>query len=180
MQLIRNAVDHGIEAPDQRVAGGKPEVGTVRIDACLADTSLVVTVADDGRGIDAATVREAAVRRGVLTSEEVRALTDAGPALALVFAPGVTTVGVPTQLSGRGVGLDIVRTRIEGLGGTVEVDSAEGLGTSFTLRASPTPGIGRRRRDGLDGTTGEGSSRAPARTRRWRRYSSPTTRRSCG
>jgi two-component system chemotaxis sensor kinase CheA len=130
--LVRNAIDHGIEPPDLRVAAGKPPVGRVRLSARHADGSIVIAVEDDGRGIDPEALRRAAVERGILTPEAAAGLSDAEARL-LIFAPGFSTAGRVTDVSGRGVGMDVVRTNIERLGGRVEVDSTPGVGTRISL-----------------------------------------------
>jgi len=130
--LVRNAIDHGIEPPDLRVAAGKPPVGRVRLSARHADGSIVIAVEDDGRGIDPEALRRAAVERGILTPEAAPGLSDAEARL-LIFAPGFSTAGRVTDVSGRGVGMDVVRTNIERLGGRVEVDSTPGVGTRISL-----------------------------------------------
>jgi two-component system chemotaxis sensor kinase CheA len=130
--LVRNAIDHGIEPPDLRVAAGKPPVGRVRLSARHADGSIVIAVEDDGRGIDPEALRRAAVERGILTPEAAAGLSDAEARL-LIFAPGFSTAGRVTDVSGRGVGMDVVRTNIERLGGRVEVESTPGVGTRISL-----------------------------------------------
>ena len=130
--LVRNAIDHGIEPPDLRVAAGKPPVGRVRLSARHADGSIVIAVEDDGRGIDPEALRRAAVERGILTPEAAPGLSDAEARL-LIFAPGFSTAGRVTDVSGRGVGMDVVRTNIERLGGRVKVDSTPGVGTRISL-----------------------------------------------
>lgn len=130
--LIRNAIDHGIEPPESRLAAGKPAVGRVKLSARHADGSIVIAVEDDGRGIDPAAIRQAAVERGIITPEAAAACSDADARL-LIFAPGFSTAVRVTDVSGRGVGMDVVRTNVERLGGRVEVESTPGLGTRISL-----------------------------------------------
>jgi two-component system chemotaxis sensor kinase CheA len=130
--LVRNALDHGIEPPDARRAVGKPSRGRITLSARHADGSIVIAVEDDGRGIDPAVLRRTAVERGVLTPEAAAGLSDAEARL-LIFHPGFSTASRVTDVSGRGVGMDVVRTNIERLGGRVEVESHVGVGTRISL-----------------------------------------------
>jgi two-component system, chemotaxis family, sensor kinase CheA len=132
MHMIRNAVDHGIEGRDDRLAVGKPPIGTIALNAFQKGNHVVIEVEDDGRGMDPELLREAAVRRGVLPVEEARELT-VREVLTLVFMPGFTTKRVATDLSGRGVGLDVVKTNIAKLGGVVDITSDVGIGTKMTI-----------------------------------------------
>jgi chemosensory pili system protein ChpA (sensor histidine kinase/response regulator) len=133
LHLLRNAVDHGLESPEVRLALGKSANGTVKLRAAHEGNSVVLVLSDDGAGIDHQRVRAAAVRKGLLTSEAADALTD-DEATELLFRPGFSTRDEVTELSGRGVGLDVVKTRIEALKGTVSVASEAGRGTAFTVR----------------------------------------------
>jgi two-component system chemotaxis sensor kinase CheA len=126
VHLVRNAIDHGIELPEKRVAAGKPPGGTVRVSAAMHGASMEVVVADDGAGIDRDLLRRRAEARGLRVPEENDVAT-------LVFAPGVSTATAVTELSGRGVGLDAVRAAVEGMRGNVTVTSAPGNGTRFRL-----------------------------------------------
>ncbi|MBA3534914.1 MAG: chemotaxis protein CheW, partial [Ardenticatenales bacterium] len=130
--LLRNAVDHGLEQPEERLAAGKPARGQIWLRAASVNGQIVVTVADDGRGIDLGRIRQQAVRQGLL-SEERAAQQDEGELLPLLFLPGFSTREAVTTLSGRGVGLDVVRTSIERLSGSVVVESVPGAGTTFRL-----------------------------------------------
>ena len=131
--LVTNAVDHGCEAPDVRRAAGKPRRATVTVRARQAGSTVVVEVSDDGAGVDDDALRAAAAERG---------LDDTGAALhQLLFAPGLTTRADVTETSGRGVGLDVVRTSVEDLGGNVEVVSRPGEGTTFVLTLPVTLGV---------------------------------------
>jgi len=132
MHMIRNAIDHGIEPKDERLRVGKPPVGTIALNAFQKGNHVVIEVEDDGRGMDPRALLAAAVRRGVVTADESKDLT-AREVLALVFMPGFTTKEVATDLSGRGVGLDVVRTNIGKLGGIVDIASDIGIGTKMTI-----------------------------------------------
>jgi two-component system, chemotaxis family, sensor kinase CheA len=140
VHLVRNALDHGIESPADRVAAGKPEVATLRIAARHAGGNVEITVADDGRGIDAAAVARKAVERGLLAPEAAATL-DVRGAIELLFAPGFSTAEVTSDISGRGVGMDAVRTTIRDLGGEVVVTSVPGQGTQAQIRLPLTLAI---------------------------------------
>ena len=128
--MLRNAVDHGIEPPETREAAGKPRQGTVHLSAAHRSGLVVIEIADDGAGIDPARVRAKAVERGILAPE---AELGDQEALNLVFEPGFSTAGTVSNLSGRGVGMDVVRTEIHALGGRVSLRSAPGRGTTVTI-----------------------------------------------
>jgi two-component system chemotaxis sensor kinase CheA len=139
--LLRNAVDHGIEPPDQREAAGKPRRGTVCLRAAQKGNTIVLEVADDGAGIDLEAVQRAAVERGLLTTQEVAGLGDQ-ETVQLIFLSRLSTLPQVTDLSGRGVGLDVVRENLEQLHGLIEVDTARGQGTTFTLTLPLTMATG--------------------------------------
>jgi len=128
--LIRNAVDHGIEGPADRTAAGKPEEGLLRVSAEQRSGRIVITVADDGRGIDRARVRAKAVERGIVAPDANLSEEDIDN---LIFAPGFSTAEKVSNISGRGVGMDVVRRNVQALGGRIGVTSRFGSGTSFTL-----------------------------------------------
>ncbi|MGA3057745.1 MAG: chemotaxis protein CheA [Candidatus Limnocylindrales bacterium] len=130
--LVRNALDHGIEPPEERRALGKPLPATVRLTARHAEGRILITVEDDGRGMDPAALRLAAVEKGLMSSESAEGMTDA-EALRVIFMPGFSTSRLVTEVSGRGVGLDVVRSNIENLGGWVDVSSIPGEGTRVSL-----------------------------------------------
>jgi two-component system chemotaxis sensor kinase CheA len=130
--LIRNAVDHGLEPPDVRERCGKAREGSIRLAAVERAGTLVVSLSDDGAGIDVGRVRATAIERGIGSANAIRALGDR-EALRLVFRPGLSTSGAVTDISGRGVGLDVVRDAVERLHGAVDVSSEPGVGTTFTL-----------------------------------------------
>ena len=133
VHIMRNAVDHGIEAPKERLAAGKPETGTVRLAARQEGDRIVIEIEDDGAGIDPVKVRAAAVRKGYLTEAEAASMSDR-EAMFLIFEPGFSTSTIITEISGRGVGMDVVREFvIERLKGGLDVHSELGKGTTFTL-----------------------------------------------
>jgi two-component system chemotaxis sensor kinase CheA len=138
--LVRNAVDHGIEAPATRVAAGKPAKGVLKLRAYHAGGQVVVEVADDGKGIDPVVVGAKAVERGLRTPAQVEASAP-GDLLQLLFLPGFSTASAVTNVSGRGVGMDVVRTKVEQVGGTVDVESTVGVGTVWRLRIPLTLAI---------------------------------------
>ncbi|MBZ5540515.1 MAG: chemotaxis protein CheA [Acidobacteriia bacterium] len=135
--LVRNAVDHGIEPPEARLAAGKPARGTVYLNAYHQGAQVVTEVRDDGRGIDVARLRAKAVARGLLSAKDAERLSDAD-ALNLIFEPGLSTAAEVTEISGRGVGMDIVRSVLDRLKGTVQLSSQLGQGTLFQLRVPLT------------------------------------------
>ncbi len=132
VHLLRNAVDHGIESSEVRMAAGKPRTGTVWLTAVHQEGQIVITVEDDGQGIDPAQVRRAALSRGLISEEEAAQLTD-DEAIDLIFQPGLSTAERITEVSGRGVGMDVVRANIERLSGSIVVDSKVGQGTAFRV-----------------------------------------------
>jgi two-component system chemotaxis sensor kinase CheA len=137
--LIRNAADHGLETPAERVAAGKQREGTIRLRSERARDGVIITLADDGRGIDRAGVHRRAVERGLLDAEAP--MPDAAGLLRLLAHPGFTTRREVTQVSGRGVGIDAVLTRIRSLGGRMELKTAVGHGTTFLMHLPVTRAI---------------------------------------
>jgi two-component system, chemotaxis family, sensor kinase CheA len=137
MHLVRNAVDHGIEAADQRLTAGKPARGTVYLNAYHQGTQVVIEVRDDGRGIDLSLVRARAVEKKILKREDAERLSDP-EALNLIFESGFSTASEITEVSGRGVGLDVVRNVLDRLKGTVQVSSQNGRGCTIQLRVPLT------------------------------------------
>lgn len=135
--LVRNAVDHGIDSASERLAAGKPARGTVSLNAYHQGTQVVLEVVDDGRGIDLNIVREQAVRSGLVKSDDAQRLPDQD-LLNLIFEPGFSTAAEVTEVSGRGVGMDVVRTVLDRLKGTVHISSVVGKGTIFQLRVPLT------------------------------------------
>lgn len=138
--LVRNAVDHGIEASADRVAAGKAPKGVLGLRAYHASGQVVVEVSDDGRGIDPEKIGAKAVQKGLRTADQVAAMSQAD-LLQLLFLAGFSTAEVVSNVSGRGVGMDVVRTKIESIGGAVEVDSVVGRGTTWRLRIPLTLAI---------------------------------------
>ena len=135
--LVANAVDHGCEPPDLRRAAGKPDEATVTVTARAAGGTVVIEVADDGAGIDEDALRRQALSRGIITDPAL-----SGPALwQVLFVPAFSTATEVTETSGRGVGLDVVRTAVEALGGAVDLRSAPGEGTTFVLTLPVTLGV---------------------------------------
>jgi two-component system chemotaxis sensor kinase CheA len=138
MHLIRNSMDHGIEPPSKRAAGGKPATASIHLSARHSGASVLIGVADDGGGIDAEAVRNRAIERGLVAADAQ--LTEA-ETFALLFEPGFSTAKKVSDISGRGVGMDVVRQRVDSLRGTIEVVSKPGEGTSVTLRLPLTLAI---------------------------------------
>jgi len=132
VHLIRNSVDHGIEPEDQRLAAGKNPKGRIWLRAYHKGNSVAIEVEDDGRGIDPEKMRQVGVRKGIISAEEARNLDDR-EALELIFAPGFSSAEKVTDISGRGVGMDVVRTNIKNLKGSVNISSEVGRGSRFTL-----------------------------------------------
>lgn len=130
MHLIRNSMDHGIESPEARVAAGKPAVASIHLSARHSGANVLIRITDDGGGIDADAVRERAVQRGMISA--TAQLTEA-EVFALILEPGFSTALQVTDVSGRGVGMDVVRRRVEALRGTIDLTSKPGEGTSVTL-----------------------------------------------
>lgn len=138
--LVRNAVDHGIESPATRTASGKPSTGVLTLRAYHAGGQVMVEVRDDGAGIDPQKVAAKAIERGLKTAEQLDAMATSD-ILNLVFLPGFSTAAAVTNVSGRGVGMDVVRSNIESIGGAVEVESEVGRGTTWRLRIPLTLAI---------------------------------------
>lgn len=132
IQLVRNAADHGIEPPQERLAAGKPAEGTITLDAFHRGNRIVIQVRDDGRGLNPQRIVRKALEKGLLAASNAERLT-AQQIYDLVWLPGLSTAEKATEFSGRGMGLDIVKARIEALNGTVEIQSTPGVGTTFSL-----------------------------------------------
>ncbi len=130
VHMIRNAIDHGIEPPAAREAAGKPATGTIRLSAFHQGGFVVIRITDDGRGLDPTKIRSKALERGLIAAD---AGLDDREVLELIFAPGFSTAEQVTGLSGRGVGMDVVRRNIEGIRGKIEIESIPGAGTTFTI-----------------------------------------------
>lgn len=140
MHLLRNSLDHGVEMPDERVAKGKPRVGEVGLIARHEGNNVVIMVTDDGAGIDADKIRKKAVEKGLYTQEEVDKLDDAD-AVRIIFLPGFSTAEKISDISGRGVGMDVVRSKIEALSGHVDVETHVNEGSVFKIKLPLTLAI---------------------------------------
>ncbi|MEW6172123.1 MAG: chemotaxis protein CheA [Bacillota bacterium] len=140
IHLLRNAVDHGIEPPQDRVAAGKPRTGTIRLKAFHQEGNIIIIVEDDGRGIDVKRIRDKAVERGLVNPEAAERLSNQ-EVLNFIFLPGFSMARQVTDLSGRGVGMDVVRGQIEQINGQVELSTVLGQGTKFTIKLPLTLAI---------------------------------------
>ena len=140
MHLLRNSLDHGVEMPDDREAKGKPRVGEVGLIARHEGNNVVIMVTDDGKGIDADVIRRKAVEKGLYTQEEVNKLDDAD-AVRIIFLPGFSTAEKISDISGRGVGMDVVRSKIESLSGHVDVETKVNEGSVFKIKLPLTLAI---------------------------------------
>lgn len=133
LHILRNAVDHGIEPPDERVASGKPAEGRIALGFARQGSTVVVTITDDGRGLDYPRIRDKAIDRGLVTAEAAAAMDEAALA-RLILLPGFSTRDAVTEVSGRGVGMDVVASRLAELKGGVDIASVTGAGSTMTLR----------------------------------------------
>ena len=140
MHLLRNSADHGLEMPEVRKQRGKPEKGNIRLDAYQNGNTVVIEVGDDGNGIDVEAVKSKAVERGTLTPEEAKNMSEKD-AIGLLFMPSFSTAKVVSDISGRGVGLDVVKTKIESLGGEIDVKTKLHEGSTFVIRLPLTLAI---------------------------------------
>jgi len=140
IHLLRNSIDHGVETPEERKKAGKAETGAVRLSATHAESYIQIQVVDDGKGIDAEVIKASAVRKGLITEVVAETMSE-GEALRLIFASGLSTAKEVSEISGRGVGMDIVRSNLEKVGGRIEVESKVGIGTTFTIRLPLTLAI---------------------------------------
>jgi two-component system chemotaxis sensor kinase CheA len=138
--MVRNCADHGIESPAERIAAGKPRSGTVWLSACHQGGHIIIEIADDGRGLDTARIKAKAIEIGLASEAEVASKSE-GEICNFIFAPGFTTTAQVTNISGRGVGMDVVRSNIEQIGGTVDLKSVPGAGTTFTIKIPLTLAI---------------------------------------
>jgi two-component system chemotaxis sensor kinase CheA len=135
MHMVRNAIDHGIESPSERTELGKPPVAKIWLRAYQATNSVVVEVADDGRGLDSDKIKQTAIKRGLYNSEDLTAMSPS-QIQSLIFAPGFSTRTFITEISGRGIGLDVVRTNVERLKGNIQVESTPQEGCTFRIQLS--------------------------------------------
>ena len=145
MHIIRNSLDHGIETPDEREKTGKPEIGSISITAEQANGQMIITIEDDGKGINFEKVAQKALEQGQIDENQYNTMTDNEKAL-LIFGAGVSTADQITDISGRGVGMDVVKTNIHKLGGAIKLDTHAGEGTTITIMLPLTLAI----LDGLD------------------------------
>jgi two-component system chemotaxis sensor kinase CheA len=132
VHLLRNAIDHGLEDPGSRVEAGKPREGKVTLSAGQQGERIVISIRDDGRGMDPEVLRRKAVEKGLLDEAQARRLEPA-ECLALIFRPGFSTRGEISDISGRGVGMDVVKTSVAALGGTIDIESTPGTGTTILI-----------------------------------------------
>jgi two-component system chemotaxis sensor kinase CheA len=133
LHLLRNAIDHGIEAPEERLKEGKEAYGRIVLEAKRERNHIVLSVSDDGRGVDPERIRRKSVAQGLIGEEEAGKLTDE-EAVRLIALPGFSTMDSATEVSGRGVGVDVAKTKVEKMGGTFRILSRKGTGTTFLLR----------------------------------------------
>jgi two-component system chemotaxis sensor kinase CheA len=140
VHLVRNSLDHGIEMPDVRAAAGKPRAGTITLQASQEGDQIVITVSDDGAGIDPDRIGRKAIEKSLVTAERLRTLSKR-EILEFIFLPGFSTAEKVNDLSGRGVGMDVVRSNLKKLNGSIELDSQPGLGTTVLLRLPLTLAI---------------------------------------
>ena len=138
--MVRNSADHGLESPAERRAAGKPEHGRIRLSAYHEGGHIIIQIADDGRGLDTALIKAKAIAQGLASEADVEKLTEA-QIHKFIFAPGFSTASKVTSVSGRGVGMDVVRNNIDQIGGTIDVKSVAGVGLSFTIKIPLTLAI---------------------------------------
>ena len=138
--MVRNSADHGIEAPEQRRAAGKPETGRIMLNACHEGGQIVIEVSDDGRGLSVEKIRAKAIAQGLATEAELAQMSER-EILRFIFRPGFSTASQVTSVSGRGVGMDVVKTNVERIGGTIDLRSREGQGTTFIIKIPLTLAI---------------------------------------
>jgi two-component system chemotaxis sensor kinase CheA len=140
IHMVRNSADHGIESPEVRQAAGKPAQGTVSLDAFHRGNSIYIRVADDGKGLDSERIKNKALEKGLIAPAEAERMTKQ-QIFQLIWEPGLSTAEKVTEVSGRGMGMDIVKSKIEQLNGTVELDSEPGVGTTITIKLPLTLAI---------------------------------------
>ncbi len=150
VHIIRNSLDHGLESPQDRVNAGKSEVGNISINAEQSNGQMIISIKDDGKGIDVEKVVSKAIEKGTLDENQANLMSDQDKAM-LIFGAGLSTAKAVTDVSGRGVGMDVVKTNITKLGGMIKIDTAKGLGTTITIVLPLTLAI----LDGLDIAIGE-------------------------
>lgn len=140
VHLVRNAVDHGIEMPEERKAAGKSEVGKIRLSAWREKNNIIIEIEDDGKGLDVEKIKQKAIERGLITKEKAESIGE-DEIKMLIFSPGFSTKEKATEISGRGVGMDVVKTTVERLGGSVKLISEKGKGTKIRIHLPPTVAI---------------------------------------
>ena len=140
VHIIRNSCDHGIETPENRLLAGKPETGTIQLKAYHEGNHIVIQIIDDGKGLDAGMLKAKSVEKGIITEKEADSMSEK-EAFGLIFRPGFSTAAQVTSVSGRGVGMDVVKTNIEKLNGMIDIDSEVGKGTSMKLKIPLTLAI---------------------------------------
>ena len=150
IHLVRNSIDHGIEPPEERVAKGKPEAGTIILSALQEGDRIIVSIEDDGRGIDPEKIKKKAIEKGLIRPDQAEQMSDK-EAYELIFMPGFSTVDKVSDLSGRGVGMDVVANVIHSLRGAIEVESELGVGTKITMKLPLTVAIIRTLMVGVNG-----------------------------
>ncbi|WP_375455465.1 chemotaxis protein CheA, partial [uncultured Methylobacterium sp.] len=138
--MVRNSADHGLESTKERIAAGKPARGSIRLSAYHEGGTITIEIADDGKGLDLAAIRKKAVERGIAAQAEVERMTDAQVA-KFIFDAGFSTAAAITSVSGRGVGMDVVKTNIETIGGVIDIATQKGVGTTFTIKIPLTLAI---------------------------------------
>ncbi|MFQ5618857.1 MAG: chemotaxis protein CheW [Rhodospirillales bacterium] len=138
--MIRNSADHGLETPEERRQAGKPETGTIRLNAYHEGGHIIIEITDDGRGLDTARIKDKILQNGLASEAELEGMSDVG-IQQFVFKAGFSTAQKVTSISGRGVGMDVVRTNVEKIGGTIELMSVAGRGTTFTIKIPLTLAI---------------------------------------
>src|SRR5438477_602043 len=138
--MVRNSADHGLETPAERAAAGKPEQGTIRLSAYHEGGHIIICIADNGRGLNTEKIKAKAVANGLVSEAELEKMTEA-QIHKFIFAPGFSTAAAVTSVSGRGVGMDVVRTNIDQIGGTIDIKSVAGEGTSVTIKIPLTLAI---------------------------------------
>jgi two-component system, chemotaxis family, sensor kinase CheA len=138
--MVRNSADHGLETPAERLAAGKPEQGTIRLSAYHEGGHIIICIADNGRGLNTERIKAKAISNGLVTEAELEKMTEA-QIHKFIFAPGFSTAAAVTSVSGRGVGMDVVRTNIDQIGGTIDIKSVAGEGSSVTIKIPLTLAI---------------------------------------
>lgn len=140
IHLIRNSLDHGLEMPEVRINAGKPSKGTLELSAFNEGDNIIIKVSDDGKGIDPEHIKKIAIKKDIITAEAAKNLSEK-ESLELIFAPGFSTAEVATDISGRGVGMDVVKSKVNSLGGNVSITSKVGTGTTITINLPSTMAI---------------------------------------